>query len=212
MRIGTWNLQGLWDQRHAETIAAMDCDVLLLTEVSDRVQISGMVVHPSEMQMARRRFWAAVASKSPLVPLSDPHGASAMAEIGQVKYCSSILPWRSCGSRAPWVGTNTAERTLDAVAAIEHARPEVWGGDWNHAMSGREYAGSIAGRNAILASVDRLSLSVSTADEPHRIGSLFSIDHIALPQSWTVKSVEQFVAEFEGTQLSDHDAYVVETA
>ncbi len=41
-----------------------------------------------------------------------------MAEVLGQRFCSSILPWRSCGSRDPWVGTNTAERTMDAADAV----------------------------------------------------------------------------------------------
>ncbi|WP_267128537.1 MULTISPECIES: hypothetical protein [unclassified Nocardioides] len=39
MRIGTWNLAGRWDARHLALLEAMDCDVLLLTEVSERVRL-----------------------------------------------------------------------------------------------------------------------------------------------------------------------------
>jgi hypothetical protein len=69
-----------------------------------------------------------------------------MAEVLGQRVCSSILPWRSCGSREPRVETNTAGRTIEAVDAIAGAVPTVWGGDWNHALKGREYASSKAGR------------------------------------------------------------------
>ncbi len=57
----------------------------------------------------------------------------------------------------------------------------VWGGDWNHAMTGREYAGSIGGRRAILGAVEQLGLEVPTAGLPHAIDGLLTIDHIAVP-------------------------------
>lgn len=210
MRIGTWNLAGRWDARHLALLEVMDCEVVLLTEVSDRVSIPAMAIQATELQMARRRYWAAVASRREMKPLGDAHGASATAEIGGLRFCSSILPWRGCGPRAPWVGSNTAERTIDAVTAIESFTPDVWGGDWNHAITGREYAGSIAGRSGILAGVEHLGLAIATAAEPHCIDGLLSIDHIAVPASWTVKSVERHVAAADGKRLSDHDAYVVE--
>ena len=214
MRIGTWNLAGRWDGRHLELLNAMDCDVLLLTEVSERVEIPGMRVHATELEMSRKRRWAAVASRSPLEPAPDPHGASATAEVNGLSFCSSILPWKGGAPFWPGRGTTTAERTLDAVAAIERSAPDVWGGDWNHAMSGREWVGSTAGRQGILAAVDRMRLSVPTADSAHRIEGLLSIDHIAVPSSWEIKSVERRsgVALSGADRLSDHDAYVIEVA
>ena len=126
--------------------------------------------------------------------------------------CASILPWRTCGARSPWTGASTAERTASAVTAIEAAAPTVWGGDWNHAMSGREWAGAKAGRQHILDAVERLSLQVPTAGAPHQIDGLLSIDHIALPADWDVRDVEHHPAFAAGARLSDHDAYVVEVA
>jgi endonuclease/exonuclease/phosphatase family metal-dependent hydrolase len=211
MRIGTWNLAGRWDARHAALLAAMDCDVLLLTEVSDRVEVAGMQVHPGELLMAQRRHWAAIAAPA-VSPLPDPHGASAAAVVDGVRVCSSILPWSGCGDRHPWAGYNTASRTIDAVDRVEATTPEVWGGDWNHALSGREWAGSIAGRTHLLATLQRLGLQTPTALLPHALDGQLSIDHVAVPGSWTVISAEAVVAAHDGLRLSDHDAYVVEAA
>ena len=37
--------------------------------------------------------------------------------------------------------------TLDAIIeTLSRTEPVIWGGDWNHALSGRECAGSAAGR------------------------------------------------------------------
>ena len=210
MRIGTWNLQGRWDDRHRELIDAMACDVWLLTEVSERIKLPGVHLHAAELEMADKRRWAAVAARLSMKPLGDPHGASAMAEVDGIRVCASILPWRNCGTRVPWTGSTTAEKTADAVTAVERAAPAVWGGDWNHAMSGREWSGSVAGRQSILASVDRLGLQVPTADAPHQIDGLLSIDHLAVPMSWPVVGVEHHRAFVDGQRISDHDAYVVE--
>lgn len=88
----------------------------------------------------------------------------------------------------------------------------MWGGDWNHALSGREWAGSQKGRRHILDAVERLALQVPTADAPHQIEGLLSIDHIAIPASWTVLGVEHHPAFVDGVRISDHDAYVVDVA
>ena len=210
MRIGTWNLAGRWDSRHLHLLEAMDCDVLLLTEVSERLSLPAYDLHLGRHLMAPRRRWAAIASRLPMSPKPDPHGASAMVELEGLRVCSAVLPWRTCGSRAPWVGATTAERTSAAVAEVEISAPSVWGGDWNHALFGREWSGSLAGRQSLLAAVDRLELQVPTASLPHQIGALLSIDHIAVPESWVVSAAQRHRAFVGQTRISDHDAYVVE--
>lgn len=210
VRIGVWNLQGRWDERHRAQLEVMRCDVLLLTEVSERVTIRGMEFHRTAGLMAAHRRWAAVASRRQFTALDDPHGATAMVEIDGLRLCSSILPWRSCGTGDPWSGSTTTEKTAAAVAALEVAAPTVWGGDWNHAMSGREWSGSQGGRRHILDVVDRLGLQVPTASAPHQIHGLLSIDHIAVPVTWAVAGVEHHRAVISGARMSDHDAYVIE--
>src|SRR6478609_3223372 len=95
VRIGTWNLAGRWSGDHRGFLEDLRCDVLLLTEVSDRAEVRGMTGHVTEAQMARRRYWAGIWSRHPLTPLPDPHGASAMAVVMGQRVCSSILPWRT---------------------------------------------------------------------------------------------------------------------
>jgi len=210
VRIGTWNLAGRWDARHLAIIEQMDSDVLLLTEVSERVELPGYELHLGERLMAQRRRWAGVAARVPLIPLPDPHGASAMAVVDGLRVSASVLPWRSCGTSEPWVGEKHAEKTAAAVAAIEAAIPDIWGGDWNHALSGREWSGSVAGRRTLMEAVERLDLHVPTADLPHQIEGLLSIDHVAVPEGWAVTAVRRQRAYADETRISDHDAYVVE--
>jgi hypothetical protein len=214
MRIGTWNLAGRWTNAHATLLAGLDCDVLLLTEVSERLDLHGYNQHATEARMAAKRHWSAVLSRAELEPLTDPHFATAAAEASGVRFLSSILPWKGCGTR--WPGVNTHERTTLAVQAIERSIEGspvvVWGGDWNHSLSGREYAGSTAGRADILRTVDALDLQVPTTALGHPIDGLVSIDHIALPTSWSVTSADRVLAvDGVGKRLSDHDAYVVES-
>jgi endonuclease/exonuclease/phosphatase family metal-dependent hydrolase len=83
----------------------------------------------------------------------------------------------------------------------------VWGGDWNHALTGKEYAGSQGGRRAILSALDELGLEVPTADLPHRMDRLLTIDHIAVPHGWSTPAT-RVVAGRGGKRLSDHDAYI----
>ncbi|TIC79154.1 hypothetical protein E8D34_20605 [Nocardioides sp. GY 10113] len=209
MRIGTWNLAGRWGDQHRQFLDDLDCEVLLLTEVSDRVDLPERHGHVTGLLMAQRRHWAGVWTARPHTPLPDPHGASAMVEYDDLRLCSSILPWRSCGSGPPWVGATTFERTVEAVDAIAKHSPTVWGGDWNHALLGAEYAGSAAGRDRIVEALDQLGLRAPTADAPHQIEGLSSIDHIAVPLAWEAK-MEHHSALLDEGRLSDHDAYVIE--
>lgn len=213
MRIGTWNLAGRWSPQHRRLMLDADCDVWLLTEVSERTSLPGYTVHLSSSVMAPRRRWAAVASRLPMASSPDPHPASAQAQVGATTYVSSVLPWRSCGSRPPWVGERHAEKTTravdDLVLRISAADRLVWGGDWNHALTGREYAGSAGGRAAIQSALDELGLVVPTAGLPHRTDGLLSIDHIAVPKD-VAGEATRILAEKDGKRLSDHDAYVIQ--
>lgn len=213
MRIGTWNLAGRWSEHHLALLLEADCDVWLLTEVNADTRLPGYAVHHTAARLAPRRHWAAVASRLPMASSPDPHPASAQVQVGATTYVSTVLPWRSAGTRPPWVGSSHAEKTRHAVDDLHlrlRAVPSlVWGGDWNHALTGREHAGSKAGRVAVLDALADLDLAVPTADLPHAIDGLLSIDHIALPAG-TTSAAERVVAEREGKRLSDHDAYVVD--
>jgi hypothetical protein len=106
MRIGTWNLAGRWSTDHDELIRSKNADVWLLTEVSERLHVEGYDLHVTDALMAAKRRWAGVLARADLklAPQPDPHPASASARVAGRNFCSWILPWRSCGSRAPWVG------------------------------------------------------------------------------------------------------------
>ena len=83
----------------------------------------------------------------------------------------------------------------------------VWGGDWNHALTGSESAGSKGGRQHLRSAIQILNLQVPTADLLHQLGDgYYSIDHIAVPCGWVVQSA----ARIPTSGLSDHDAYVIE--
>ena len=100
MRIGTWNLAGRWSPEHEQLIRSQDADVWLLTEVSERLHVEDYDLHLTEALMAANRRWAGVLARTDLglAPLTDPHPASALANIEGWTYCSSILPWKGCGT------------------------------------------------------------------------------------------------------------------
>ncbi len=133
VRIGTWNLAGRWDSRHYDFLARLDCDVWLLTEVSERLELPGYDRHLTTGLMAARRRWAGIVSRLGLEPLADPHPASAMASAAGLTFCSSILPWKAAPSRDPWVGGGHAEKMGSAVTSLLPQLPRtdlIWGGDW----------------------------------------------------------------------------------
>jgi len=213
VRIGTWNLAGRWSPQHLELLGAQECDVWLLTEVRTDVSLPGYESHVTVGTMATGRHWAGIFCRGQLEPMPDPHPASAAALAFGQYWCSSILPWRSCGT-VPWGDGAAKEKTrraLDQLASELPVGTLIWGGDWNHAMQGREYAGSVAGRTAIKAAVVDLQLTLATEDSPHCIPDLLTIDHIAVPRSARIHAVNRIVAEdHSGKRLSDHDAYVID--
>lgn len=215
MRIGTWNLAGRWSLRHQTLLTEEECDVWLLTEVPPTFALPGGVLSRSDPMNEAGRSWAAVWITGAAVTVHSPHPAAALVERDGVLFCSSVLPWRGARPYWPDDGPDTAGITIAALgrlaprlAASEH--PVVWGGDWNHAMSGRETAGSLEGRRAIERLVAALGLCVTTAHAPHRISGGLSIDHIAVPAAWAREPCRRIVAEVEGARLSDHEAYVVD--
>lgn len=87
----------------------------------------------------------------------------------------------------------------------------VWGGDWNHAMSGNEVAGNKQGRAHLLEVVQELGLVVPTAEVPSQVDGFqgeryLSIDHIAVTASWKVRAKRHIACK----GLSDHDAYIID--
>lgn len=213
VHIGTWNLAGRWSADHLQLLMDQDCDVWLLTEVREDVAMPGFDSHLTASKMTSRRHWAGVFCSSPLEPLPDPHPASAAALGMGLSWCSSILPWRSCCAE-PWGEGTSREKTERALDQLVGSLTvgQFWGGDWNHAMHGPESAGSVAGRIAIKAAVAHLELKTVTEDSPHRIPGLLSIDHIAVPKTSLVHSVNRIIAQDQaGKRLSDHDAYTTST-
>jgi hypothetical protein len=157
------------------------------------------------------KHWAGIYSRRPLIGLPDPHPASAAVVVDGTTYCSSILPWRSCGGEPTWPGSNFADKT--AVALARHLltlRTDrlVWGGDWNQGLTGPEKVGSRDGRAHVREALDKLGLQVPTAALPHRKDGLASIDHVAVATERRVVSASRLSAG----GLSDHDCYVVELA
>lgn len=215
VRVGTWNLEGRWSQDHLELLVAQECEVWLLTEVRDDTSLPGFGSHLTGARMGQRKHWAGVFCHGQFRPLPDPHPASAAAEGMGLVWCSSILPWRCCGTGL-WGEGNISEKTSRALQQLMVALPVgglVWGGDWNHAMQGREYVGSLAGRTAITEALASRQLQLPTQRLPHALPGLVTIDHIAVPEGTQIVEATRVVAEGRrGQRLSDHNVYTAELA
>lgn len=213
--MGTWNLEGRWSTAHRDLLLAGLCDVWLLTEVRDDTTIPEFDSHLTTDRMGRRKHWAGIFSRNGLHPLPDPHPASAAATTLGISWCSSILPWRSCG-RMPWGEGSMTQKTARAVGQLMQSLQTgllIWGGDWNQAMTGPEHVGSLAGRAAIKQALASRQLQLATQDRPHREPGLHTIDHIAIPNDAQLLDATRVVGQgVSGDRLSDHDAYIIEIA
>lgn len=216
MRIGTWNLAGRWSVDHRQFIENEACDVWLLTEVSNGLSFDGGTLSRSSA-MSQKKAWAAVWSKAIPGKSSSPHPAAAAVILDGILMCSCVLPWR--GARSYWPpedhGDNIAAITTAALRRLKAGLqagpgPIVWGGDWNHALHGPEYAGTSDGRRSITRLVAELDLRVPTENLEHAIPGLLSIDHIAVPARWRFTDCRRVVAAAAGKRLSDHDAYILD--
>ena len=120
MRIGTWNLAGRWSPRHQRLLEDAECDVWLLTEVPAAFTLpGGELVRSESMRRTKGRSWAAVWSTSSPAPLPSPHPAAALVELGGLRICSCVLPWRGARPHWPDEGSNTAAITIAALGLLE---------------------------------------------------------------------------------------------
>jgi hypothetical protein len=219
MRIGTWNLDNKWSDKHRDLLLDENCDVWLLTEANRKAldtggRMAGFRCHPSAGTMSRKQHYAAVLTHLSFSPLSGPHAASAAVKINDVTYCSTILPWRGCKRTAPslWVGGTLEEMTRHVLDSISEAFSKsilVWGGDWNQSlMQSRDDVGSKSRKERLKTAISALGLCVPTAELAKQSGNgHHTIDHIAIPKGWRLASSPRRV---DAKGLSDHDAYIVE--
>ena len=202
-------MAGKWSDEHRAFLEHEQCDVWLLTEVHREAEISDMTSYRTVATMQPQKAWAAVFSCVPPSEGRDPHRATASALVGDVRFVSSVLPWRTCG--ASWPGASLAEKQALTLAQLQPVIDEatVWGGDWNQALEGRDYVGTGAGRAAITELLEACRLSLPTKSLGSATTGHGSIDHIAVPMAWDVLGAGRISADVQGRRLSDHDAYVV---
>ncbi len=141
--------RGRWSPDHRDLLLGADCDVWLLTEVSEKTVLPGYAIHCTSARMAARRHWAGVASRLPsaALPIRTRERGGAGRRVGVRELDPALEGLRL---PRPWVGDRHVDKTTHAIDDLMlrlRTYPRlVWGGDWNHALTGREYAGSIGGR------------------------------------------------------------------
>lgn len=213
MKIGTWNLDAKLSAKHLDFIREADCDVWLLTEVHPRFTIQGHYIEFTEARMMRDQCFAALLSRSPIKRTASPHPAAIAATIEGITYCSSVFPWASCGvdPNSPWKKKTKLEEkfraTVEAIVNFKSQGNFVWGGDWNQNLSGKwQNIGSSACRRHLEHALRELKLDIHTAALPGKRQNTYSIDHIALPETWRMRRAYRV----QTYDLSDHDMYIVE--
>ena len=216
MRIGTWNLDAQWSQRHCGFLNSQSCDLWLLTEVPPELrhrdgEIASFYSYLSAGRMTRGQHYSAILSSAPLTIESCGHAASVAASRDELVFCSTVFPWAGCRVSPShiWIGDSLEQMTqnaIDELYDVLRKHNTVWGGDWNQNLFGDwQHVGSAGMRNVIENAVSELELIVPTARLLHRNESSFTIDQIAVPSGCVVHRKTRI----DATGLSDHDAYTL---
>jgi endonuclease/exonuclease/phosphatase family metal-dependent hydrolase len=225
LRLGTWNLnrdKPQWRQPFQADHISDEADVWLLTEVpaawqhfTARLSLSGSRPHETD------QYWSAIISKWPLESIKAKHPSLAMARIkhpkGAFLAASSVFPWRGAAKHWPSKdGDSFADRCARTLrthrAEICSARgvlPVVWGGDFNQALSGRDYVGRDAGRDSLSKAFAHLGLRAVTVDAEGQDLPQRPMDHIAIPEEWNSWTPKVRRPQTDNRLLSDHPSYVV---
>lgn len=228
LRVGVWNLEkqapgSPRGRAQAEQLLQQDADLWLLTEAPVDLRLDGYSVHAGASRPGEPdQVWSAIASRWPIHPVDGAHPTLVMAlvdhPLGEILAATSVLPWR--GAAAAWpegdglVFAERFTRSLDAhageIAAARGGRPVLWGGDFNQALSGREYVGSRDGRAKLQEACSVLGLTVVTAQAVGSLDGMAAIDHLAISRELQALSVVVHRPVADGRTLSDHPAYLAD--
>lgn len=215
MRIATWNLNRSLPDGGQELLLGLDADVLLLTEAPPGLELPHYRRTPPGPLMSLGQEWNTILSRRPIRQVDYPHPTTTAAVIDGVTYVSSVLPWSSSvrdGYPGPGDGqiAQTLE-TLDVLNSYLHGQERlVWGGDWNHSLEEPWDGTPVASRTRLDQLLTDLGLHTPTRHEDRGPYKIKSIDHVAVRDP---AATSRHVVAAVGTQrLSDHDAYVVDSA
>jgi endonuclease/exonuclease/phosphatase family metal-dependent hydrolase len=237
LKIGTWNVEYAAGQekneRRLRRIHEMDCDVWILTETHDDLDLGAGHHKVSTTQRVTGRAgarWTTIWSRFPIsevVPVEDSNrtvAALLATSTGPLLVYGTVLPWHS--DRGP---------SADAKSWVEHHRvvpmqAREWrqlqdafpdaalcvAGDLNMNLGGPHYYGTVTGRRMLRAGLEEANLVCLTETERIPAGRLRHgpIDHICISKHLACEPV---VDAWEGTDgdgvsLSDHSGLAVSLA
>ncbi|HEY6378982.1 MAG TPA: endonuclease/exonuclease/phosphatase family protein [Candidatus Dormibacteraeota bacterium] len=239
MRIATWNVdrgraggKGFCDI--LEVVRDIGADIWILTEAPVSVDIPSTVAFrsmPESPNGEGNDVWTAVhvstsARANRCALSSHPLTAAVEVDLGPQRLLiyGSVLPW---GTAAPYLPTGVGghhagtalflhvlKQQVREIEMVRMHRPDrhlVFAGDFNQALDGPLSGGSRDGQVALRSALGRLRLVAATADQPHSLPGMKSIDHICVPSSWVVRAVTTIQPRNSaGRPISDHACYVVD--
>jgi len=242
MILGTWNLETYPSPSSPKGMAMQTvlnghaADVWFLTELHADFHLHAYHVAFSAPRIDAPPSFrkAAIASRFPLqrIPgLDHPaEGRLCLARLilpdtnETMLAVSTAVPWR--GATPQWraiLGQEVSYADVyEAVLMYMVARVReerlpgedvIWGGDFNQGLVGRDYVGTLRGREALTRAFDSFGLSVPTRNQAALIRNHPAIDHIAIPATWpgNTETAAVYRPMRKGRHLSDHALYLVDT-
>jgi hypothetical protein len=206
--VATWNMDAKASPESLTFLRGLAADIYLLAEVPPDFALDGFDIVFSRGSMARGQHCAAIATKTErrFAPLELELDFTVAVSDDSSTLVSSTLPWPRAD--VPYfVGSTQAEQTVAAVdtlaSALRGLDGLVWGGDWNHPLSGSLQGFSRQGADSLAQLVSELDLTVHTRGLKAQ-QDCGTIDHIASHRP-ALATAEHIPAG----ALSDHDAYRV---
>lgn len=241
MLIGTWNVErntgAAKNARRRETLGQHDCDVWVLTETHDDIDLSPthVPVHSAPRPNARvGERWVTIWSRYPVrerPAVVDPRRTVCSlldTPVGRLLVFGTVVPWKSDHGDNPTIPPprdwSEHHRVIaqqgEEWVALRRTYPEAHlcvAGDLNTSLGGRHFYGTNEGRTLLYDAMTRAGLFCATETVRVPAGALAHppIDHVLLPAGWSAHATVAAAWEGEapdGTKLSDHSGLAVEIA
>ncbi len=235
MRIGTWNVEYAAgrekNERRLRRLREMDCDVWVLTETHDELDLGAGYSAVATGQRATGRAgarWTAIWSRFPItrsLPVEDAHRTVAAlieSPAGPLVVYGTVLPWHSDRGPDASAATWAEHHRVIPMQAREWAklRDDFPGaalcvaGDLNMNLGGRHYYGTRQGREMLRLGLKGAGLVCATETErvPEGLLRHGPIDHVCLSErlAGTARVADAWEGkDAEGIRLSDHSGLVV---
>lgn len=235
MRIGTWNVEyaagRAKNERRLRRLHAMACDIWILTETHDDLDL-GVDYHAvSTRQRATSRpgaRWTTIWSRYPIHETLrvEDNGRTVAVRVaspdGPLLVFGTVLPWHS--DPGPAIKAPNWSEFYRVVpqqggewAALRKAHPGVAmcvAGDFNVNLGGKHYYGTTRARATLRTALADAALVCVTETERVPAGLLRypPIDHIALSDALARRAavVGAWEGDADDDRLSDHSGLVVE--